>query len=485
MMRKKLSRKNLIKCAAVCLCAVLTGCGTIGLAQEATFESAYENVPEEEVDIYLSESTGVLEAIDSEAGTITVYRMDEKDEMTFVYDGTTVVQDKYGSSLTMSQLMPGEIVNLHYNSELQKAGRVMISADTWSYDNVEKHEIDEGRGILQVGSETYRISSQTKVFSGAEQITMDQILKQDVISLKGTGYDIASIVIDKGHGYLRLENEEALVGGFIEVGQAVIQQISQGMLITVPEGSYVINLSAEDIQQTREITIERGRETILDLSDIEVPEPVNGRVVFSVYPEEASVFVDGNSVNANYPLLMSFGIHQVSASAEGYDTVSEYINVEGETTTVKLVLEESSVETVSGNAKEKDNYYTITIQAPEGAEVYQDNLYMGIAPVTYQKTEGSHTITLRKTGYVTKSYQIEVADEDRDLVYSFPALISESETDNNREGITTVSGNTVSGNSSSKSESSLTSKTVSGNEGDVSGNNGVVDYYAEKTSKNQ
>ena len=466
MMRKNLSKKNLMKCAAVGMCIILTGCGTIGLAQEAAFESAYENKPEEETDIFLSESRGVLEEVNAQDETITVYRMDEKDEITLIYDNATAVQDKYGSSLTMSQLNPGEIVDLCYNSELGKAGSVNVSSDIWCYDNVEKHEINEGRGTLQVGSETYRISKETKAFSGQEQISLDQILKQDVLSLKGTGYDVASIIVDKGHGYLKLENEEPLVGGFIEVGQAVIQQISEDMLITVPEGSYVVSLSAEGFQETREITIERNKETVLDLGDIDLPQPVNGRVVFSVYPEQASVAVDGITINTAYPILLSFGLHQVTASADGYDTISEYVNVEGETTTVRLTLDEFVANTVSGNTVKEDSNHTITIQAPADVEVYQDNLYMGIAPVTYKKTEGSHTITLRKTGYVTKSYQIEVTDDDRDLVYSFPELVSETESDGE-----TVSGNTVSGNSSEKSgSSSSNADTVSGNQSDVSGN---------------
>ena len=466
MMRKNLSKKNLMKCAAVGMCIVLTGCGTIGLAQEAAFESAYENKPEEETDIFLSESRGVLEEVNAQDETITVYRMDQKDEITLIYDNATAVQDKYGSSLTMSQLNPGEIVDLRYNSELRKAGSVNVSSDIWCYDNVEKHEINEGRGTLQVGSETYRISKETKVFSGQEQISLDQILKQDVLSLKGTGYDVASIIVDKGHGYLKLENEEPLVGGFIEVGQAVIQQISEDMLITVPEGSYVVSLSAEGFQETREITIARNKETVLDLGDIDLPQPVNGRVVFSVYPEQASVAVDGITINTAYPILLSFGLHQVTASADGYDTISEYVNVEGETTTVRLTLDEFVANTVSGNTVKEDSNHTITIQAPADVEVYQDNLYMGIAPVTFKKTEGSHTITLRKTGYVTKSYQIEVTDDDRDLVYSFPDLVSETE-----NGDSTVSGNTVSGNSSEKSgSSSSNADTVSGNQSDVSGN---------------
>lgn len=465
MMRKNLSKKNLMKCAAVGMCIILTGCGTIGLAQEAAFESAYENKPEEETDIFLSESRGVLEEVNAQDETITVYRMDEKDEITLIYDNATAVQDKYGSSLTMSQLNPGEIVDLRYNSELRKAGRVNVSSDIWCYDNVEKHEINEGRGTLQVGSETYRISKETKVFSGQEQISLDQILKQDVLSLKGTGYDVASIIVDKGHGYLKLENEEPLVGGFIEVGQAVIQQIREDMLITVPEGSYVVSLSAEGFQETREITIERNKETVLDLGDIDLPQPVNGRVVFSVYPEQASVAVDGITINTAYPILLSFGLHQVTASADGYDTISEYVNVEGETTTVRLTLDEFVANTVSGNTVKEDSNHTITIQAPADVEVYQDNLYMGIAPVTYDKTVGEHTITLRKTGYVTRSYTIVIEDDDQDVTYAFPDLDDEA---TNTSSLSTVSGNTVSGNKIETDQTQNGDSTVSGNT--VSGN---------------
>jgi hypothetical protein len=216
------------------------------------------------------------------------------------------------------------------------------------------------------------------------------------------------------------------------------------------------------INETREVSIERNRETVLDLSDIEVPQPVNGRVVFSIYPETASVYVDGTYVDTSYTVRLSFGLHQITASADGYDTVSQYFNVEGDTTTVKMNLGEATDTTVSGNSLTGESSHTITIQSPEGVEVYQDNLYMGIAPVTYTKSTGSHTITLRKEGYITRSYQIEVEDDDRDLVYSFPEL-----TEGTDEDSSTVSGNTLSGNTVSDSDST-DETTVSGNT--VSGN---------------
>jgi hypothetical protein len=460
-MRKKLSREKIMQYLLVGGCVLLTGCGTIGLAQESVFESAYENTQEEEVNLYTSEVRGVLESIDGERGTITLYGTDRGEELTLSYDGATVVQDKYGSALVMSQLSPGEILSVQYSSDLQKAGTVMIAADVWTYENIQKFSVDEGKGVLQVGSNSYRISAQTKVFSGGKQIGLNEILSQDVLSLRGTGYDVASIVVESGHGYLKLENDEAVIGGWLEIGH-VITQISPNMLITVPEGSYTATLSVNSINETREVSIERNRETVLDLSDIEVPQPVNGRVVFSIYPETASVYVDGTYVDTSYTVRLSFGLHQITASADGYDTVSQYFNVEGDTTTVKMNLGEATDTTVSGNSLTGESSHTITIQSPEGVEVYQDNLYMGIAPVTYTKSTGSHTITLRKEGYITRSYQIEVEDDDRDLVYSFPEL-----TEGTDEDSSTVSGNTLSGNTVSDSDST-DETTVSGNT--VSGN---------------
>ena len=75
------------------------------------------------------------------------------------------------------------------------------------------------------------------------------------------------------------------------------------------------------------------------------------------------------------------------------------------------------------------------------------------------KTAGTHVLTFRKSGYVTKSYSIEVADDNENVVYSFPDLEPESSS--------TVSGNSISGNTA-KTQSTVSGNSVSGNS--VSGN---------------
>ena len=56
--------------------------------------------------------------------------------------------------------------------------------------------------------------------------------------------------------------------------------------------------------------------------------------------------------------------------------------------------------------------------------MYLDGNYMGISPCSFAKTAGTHVVTLRKTNYTTRSYTIEVSNEEKDISYSFADLVS-------------------------------------------------------------
>lgn len=452
----KKQNKIIVLCAVLCLTA--TGCSSTGLAQESTFESSFENTQEEPVDIYVSSASGVVKRVDKEAQTITICELNQREEKTLSYDGATVLTDKYGGPLTVDQLIPGSIVTLAYNSNMEKMGSLQISPDSWNYGDIQKFSMNTGNRTITVGQEEYHLSDRLLVFSGQEEILPEQVISQDVISMQGIGQEVLSIRVDRGHGYLELKNEEYFVGGWIEIGQTVISQVSPEMLFSVPEGSYQVRLTTDLLEESREVEIRRDEITTLDLGDIEKPVPESGQVTFDITPESASVYVDNNLINQLYTLKLPVGMHQLTVSASGYDTVSQFFDVTGEEP-LKLQLNlPQSKSSVSDNdiswASDKKESATITIQTPDGAEVYEDNLYKGYAPVTYTKTAGTHVLTFRKSGYVTKSYSIEVADDNENVVYSFPDLEPESSS--------TVSGNSISGNTA-KTQSTVSGNSVSGN----------------------
>ena len=131
------------------------------------------------------------------------------------------------------------------------------------------------------------------------------------------------------------------------------------------------------------------------------------------------------------------------ARAEGYQSVTQYIRVAQESAGINVVLdanageeEEESTSASESSAATATDYYKVYVDAPEGAEVYLDGNYVGISPCSFKKTAGAHVITLRKTGYETRSYTVQLDDEKKDLSYSFADLVKDS-------------SNSVSGNSSS------------------------------------
>lgn len=89
-----------------------------------------------------------------------------------------------------------------------------------------------------------------------------------------------SVVVEKGHGYLRLVNDENFVGGWLEIGQTQIVRITEDMLVTVPEGSYQVDISCSGGGGTKYVVINRNEETTLDIGDLEVAEAKYGMVLF-------------------------------------------------------------------------------------------------------------------------------------------------------------------------------------------------------------
>lgn len=75
---------------------------------------------------------------------------------------------------------------------------------------------------------------------------------------------------------------------------------------------------------------------------------------------------------------------------------------------------------------EKIEGYKIHVEAPSGAAVYFDGEYVGVAPVSFDKVSGEHTIIFKQNGYEPKTYTVTISSEKADSHYSYPALVPNS-----------------------------------------------------------
>lgn len=406
-------------------------------------------------------------AYDSGDSAILVKKEEEKNELTFFnllkgrkytleYDGSSRFYDKYGSAVSLSQLSEGELVELRFLKEKRKLVSAQASDKIWTMDGASKFDLDMTNRKIKIMEEWYDLSENVLVFSEGKQVELMDINAQDVLQIRGVDHTIYSIVIDKGHGYLRLTGDEYFIGGWIEVGQKIIRQIEEDMLLVIPEGSYEVFLSHSGIEGVKEVVINRNEETRLDVGDIRKDDLVKyGNLIFTVEPSQASVYLDGKSVDITRTVKAEYGLHQILVKAEGYETVIQYIKVSQSSANVSIKLDKEKDRTVSGNSAENaavipmisgnsttagstvsgngtvsgntatgsTTGYKVRIEAPVDTEVYVDGSYIGIAPTSFAKKAGSYWVTIRKDGYKDRRYYIEVDKEEKDISFSFSDLI--------------------------------------------------------------
>lgn len=384
---------------------------------------------------YDSADTAVVVKVNKGENQITFYNLTVDKNYTLTYDGITSFTDKFGEALSCDQIKEGDIVDVTFMKSTKRLNTLSLSASSWNNKSVSRYSIDSRSHNVTIGNDVYKITGQTKIFSEGEEVDLMDLNEVDVLDFYGIDTTVVSIVVEKGHGYLRLSGDESFIGGWIEVGQNQIRQITEDMLLVVPEGSYEVQFSTAGGGGTKNVNIVRNQETLVDISDFEIAEPQYGQVVFAMTPSTATLYVDGNLVDTSLPVTLQYGIHQLLAKADGYESVVSYLKVAEASAGIEIELESSdgdeneetgSNTTVSsgdstGNTTTK-NYYQVHIDAPKDVEVYVDGNYIGIAPISFRKTEGVHVVTLRKTGYTPRSYTVQVDSEDKDVSYSFEEL---------------------------------------------------------------
>lgn len=452
---------------------VLTGCtseaSNIGRAEEKNGEVDVVDTgfTLSTVGSFDSADTAVVLATDPDNKAVSLINMDTGKQYTLYYDGTTYVKDKYDGPMSISQIKAGDVVDVTFLKGKKKLASIKRSPEAWVLDDVYNYDLAGANKTASIGSQIYSLPDSAVVLSEGRRVEAGEVVSQDVVTISGIDHKIYSVNVDKGHGYLRLKNDQPLLGGWIEVGNSVIRQIKEDMLLTVPEGSYQVVLSNNNLGCVKDITVERDKEVVLDVSDLEVAEDAVGKILFTVEPEDAKVSVDGKPVDISKAVELKYGIHQIQAEASGYDTLTKHIQVGSEYATISFKLEESrkddekdivsansttpeqtpwqdtletsrenkpsvsdnTTSSLSENALGTSSNYKVYVDSPKDVEIYLDGNYVGISPVRFTKTVGRHEITLKKSGYKTKTYTIYLENTKRDETYSFSELEKEDSSD--------------------------------------------------------
>lgn len=428
-MRKKDKCAVLILCT-ICVILCVSGCSL--KRKKAAAPTATPAVQGEET----ADMTGVLRSIDTAGCIMTLQNISTDTEVSLYYSGATSFVTKKEKELAPSQIEPGEVVDVYCTDK--KVTKVQISDKVESRENFTGMVVNSGEGYVEMGDAKYRYTKGVVAVSNKKPIDIMEIIAMDTVSVRYTEGRIYSVMVTKGHGYIKPENYEDFVGGTMTVEGQTILPVSEKMLVTVPEGSHKVTMKNGDFTGSREITVSRDTEMSLDMSLFKSQPENTGQVIFDIRPKGAELYVNGKQISYKNPVSLKYGEHKIVVRLEGYSEYAGTLDVQSANPTVKINLAEEEAEiskedestvsesSSSGNSTEKtettDKNHKITISEPAGVSVYLNGTYQGVAPCSFTKVIGTQTITLSQSGYTTKSYTLNILDDGEDILWNFPAL---------------------------------------------------------------
>lgn len=431
----------------------------------ATETTKEESVKEEIVSLDELSGTDTVVLVEKNPSDrlLKVRHISGGDDYEVTYEDNLQFYNKYGTVITLGELQNGEILDIIYSKHNGNLTSVKVSSQTWTLSEMTDYSIQEKRKRMDIMGEAYQLTDDTVYFSQDEEIKPMDITDMDTLTIKGYNRKVCSVIVEKGHGYLRVKNDSYFVGGYIEVGQKIIKPLTEEMLLPVSEGSYDVRVTNKGYVGEEKVVINRDKETILDLSDIEIEEVAVGHIQFDLSPVYAQLYVDGELAEYEDRVPLEYGVHRIRVEAAGYKTIETSIKVGNDYANVEISLDEDkdaekvenkTPEGAMENPDSSDSADTSTnvtsdtsiaagtenetagatettisenkkiyVESPSGTEVYLDGNYIGVAPVNTNKVTGSHTITLSKQGYQTKSYNIYIENDGNDVTLSFSELL--------------------------------------------------------------
>ena len=384
---------------------------------------------------------GVVTLVDTEYKNLGFYEVGSEEEVLYSYTGATWFYSKSGASIAAAQLSCGDVVDITFETETHKIVKVQLAADDDLMENsrVTNFAISatgKETGSFRLGSSAlYSYDAHTYVYSDGERISMAELINStDILHVWAYGSRVISVIVEGGHGYLSLSGDNLFLGGYITISGVLARTIEQNMLLTVPEGTYTVQVEHDSYYSEKEVTIVRGEESTLDFSDVPAVLQQMGNVRFYITPSTASLYIDSVEYAYDAIISLSAGSHNIAVIDDTYGTYSDTLEVDPEYQTVTIDLTgeaeteaDQDVETDAEDATTAtvvSTTNTLTIQGPTGALVFFDSSYKGLAPVTFALVTGEHDITIYYNNQIN-TYSVNLAEGGDDVVYDYTSSFTD------------------------------------------------------------
>lgn len=339
------------------------------------------------------ENTAILIGVDKEKGMLEFKALDGVSVIKLGYDSKTQILGKHDNTILLDQIPLGEVLDLTYSLRTNLLDKLKISQNAWTQTGVSKFSINPKTRIMEIADRMYRMEETVTVSYGTKLAELIDVTSVDTLIVKGVDKKVCSIIVEKGHGYVRLANDAYFIGGWLEVGQEIIKPISERMLLPVPEGEYKVRITNRGYAGEENIVIRRDKETVVDLSQIKIEEVAIGHVAFNIDPDYAQLSIDGEMTDFEERVPLEFGIHSIHVELAGYESVDTKIKVASEFADVDITLDKSDDESESSSSSTE---YHMGESSSERSRTKSTSSSSAIVSTTARKSSSSSSSSGKK-----------------------------------------------------------------------------------------
>lgn len=418
-----------------------------------------------------------VKSVNTEAGSITLYDLEEGGEVVLTYGLAADIRSKYGNLTYAASLKFGDIVRAEYNPDGALV-RMQISSEHWELHGVEDFSISDS--MLSVNGANYKLTEATVAYCEGERIAHGEVRDIDRVELWGLGSEVLAIRVVKGHGSIKLVNCSEFQGAKVSFGDES-HTLDGEPTYLVREGKYTVSVVGDRQAAAAEVTVARNEQMVIDLYEYGGKPIESAQVRFKITPFSAVLKIDGERVDYyEQDLTLEYGEHKIEAELGGYITYKGYLTISKPYHTFQIDLPERQVDvgddtgeedgsddggvtsgdtgdssgdgTDSGadgsqsgentgddsgqggsgtdadgfskyrfvpigaaGGYEYDEQCFTYLTAPSDVVVLLDGISMGTAPIKYEKILGPYNITLQKNGEVVEEFVISERDDGKDV----------------------------------------------------------------------
>jgi len=347
-----------------------------------------------------SQVLGVVNAIETFAPRhISVMNIESGRTERFNITDTTTVQNRAGSPIGFGEVNLGQIIEVVFDDESRDAFSLALSSRAWEQQHRGNFVIDLAEATITIGNRVYPYSSRTLILNRDEPFSIGLINQEDVITIVGYQDKIWSVRVDSGHGFIRFENADQVMGGRVAIGNNILTALDGTRPIAVIEDTHRLIIEGLNIETfIADVIVRQGETVVVDLLEVTFR---TGTLQIVVEAPDASFFINGELVELENSLVdIEYGTHILRVEAPGFIPIQEEFEFSQPFMRIAPEME-----------RDAPTEAQLLIETfPSDAQIFLDGVYVGNSPLTITVDFGQYTFIARKAGYLDRPLPI-IVDE--------------------------------------------------------------------------